>query len=413
MTDTVETSPSALAPVPSHVPPHLVRDFDYRYAPQIASEPWDYLRSQTEGPEVFWSPRHGGHWVVARSELIDEAFRRHDLFSNGKVSIPAPPRPQSIPASLDPPEHGKYRKIISRHVFSPRALGSLVDDVDAIGAELVAELAPRGRCEFVADFARPLPVTLLLRMLGLPEDVRDTLAVWVRQMFHGDSVDELLLGYQEAFGYLGRWLAEALDSGSEPEGIVLPAFLAATVDGRALTRDEMHSMVMMLLGAGVDTVTSQMAHCMLFVAQDPEARQRLLDDPALVPGAVEELLRRYGIANIARVVRSDMDYHGAPMKAGDLLLCSTALAGLDERTFPEPMAVDLDRGNVKEHMPFGVGPHICPGAYLARVVLKSLLTDVLPHLPNLRVPTGADLTHVSGMTVSLTSLPLEWDVTAR
>ena len=401
------TSPGALAALPDHVPAELVTSFDYRYAPEIASDPWRFMADRTTGPEIFWSTQHGGHWVVARTELVDEVFRRHDLFSNGKVSIPAPPRPQSIPASLDPPEHGKYRKIISRHIFSPKALGSLVDDVHTIGMELAADLAPRGECEFVADFARPLPVSLLLRMLGLPEDVRDTLVVWVRKMFHGDSVDDALEGYQESFAFLGRWLDDALAQ-EEPDGIVLPAYRAARVDDRPLTRDEMHSMAMMLLGAGVDTVTSQMTHCMRYVAENPSARQRLVDDPTLVPRAVEELLRRYGIANIARVVRSDMDYRGVPMRRGDLVLCSTALAGLDARTFPDPMTVDLDRPNVKDHMPFGAGPHLCPGAYLARVVLKSLLTDVLPQLPDLRIGTDAPLAHASGMTISLDELPLAW-----
>lgn len=393
--------------VPSHVPDDLVVDFDYRYADEIAGDPWAFLARQTEGPGVFWSPHHGGHWVIARTALVDEVFRDHERFSNGKVAIPAPPRPQSIPASMDPPEHGRYRRILSRHVFSPKALGTLVDDVHAVGAALMADLAPQGRCEFVADFARPLPVSLLLRMLGLPEHVRDTLALWVRQMFHGGSVDEALAGYQEAFAFLGAWLDDALAREDDP-GIVLPALRAARVQDRPLTRDEMHSMAMMLLGAGVDTVTSQMTHCMRYVAENPSVRQRLLDDPALVPHAVEELLRRYGIANIARVVRDDMVYEGVTMRAGDLVLCSTALAGLDARSFPDPMTVDLDRPNTKEHMPFGAGPHICPGAYLARVVLRSLLTEVLAQLPDLAIAPEARLTHVSGMTVSLTALPLVW-----
>lgn len=394
--------------VPDHIDPALIVPFDYRYAPEIATGPWEYLARQTTGPEIFWSPHLGGHWVIARNDVMDEVFSRHELFSNGSVSIPRPPRPQSIPASMDPPEHGKYRKIISQKIFSPRALASLVGEVDTIGRALADELAPKGRCEFVSDFARPLPVNLLLHMLGLPDKIRETLAVWVRQMFHGKSLDEHLAGYQSAFGFLGRWLDETLRDGGGETGIVLPAFLDSTVDGRPLTRDEMHSMVMLLLGAGVDTVTSQMTHVMRYFAENPAARRRVVEEPAIIPRAVEELLRRYGIANIARVVRSDMEYRGVTMRAGDMVLCASALAGLDATTFTEPMKVDFDRPNMRKHMPFGSGPHICPGAYLARVVLKAMVADVLPRFPDLRLAPEADLRHVSGITVSLTALPIEW-----
>lgn len=396
--------------VPEHIDPALTVSFDYRYAPEISGSPWEYLARQTEGPEIFWSPHLGGHWVVARTDLIEEVFRRHDIFSNGSVSIPRPPRPQSIPASMDPPEHGKYRKIISQKIFSPRALASLVGEVDTVGRALIDGIAPKGRCEFVSEFARPLPVSLLLHMLGLPEEVRGTLGLWVRQMFHGHSIDEHLAGYQSAFGFLGRWLDETLRGGAGDTGIVLPAFLSSTIDERALTRNEMHSMVMLLLGAGVDTVTSQMTHVMRYFAENPQARKRVAEEPAIIPRAVEELLRRYGIANIARVVRSDMEYRGITMRAGDMVLCASALAGLDARAFPEPMKVDFDRTNLRQHTPFGSGPHICPGAYLARVVLKAMIGDILPRLPDLRLAPDARLHHVSGITVSLTGLPIEWSV---
>ena len=401
----------ALTSTPEHVPAHLVRTFDYKWAREIETNPWEYYLEHARGADIFWSPLLGGYWVINRADLIEETYRTYELFSNGVVQIPMPPRPQSIPASMDPPEHTKYRKIIAQRMFSPRALATLVEDIDVIGDALMEELAPRGSGEFVAEFTRPLPVSLLLKMLGLPDDIRATLALWVQEMFHGRSVEENLSGYRKAFAFLGEWLDEQLAKGGEAGGIVMPAFLEARVDGRPLTRGEMHSMAMLLLGAGVDTVTSQMTHVMRYFTENPHARQRVLENPGLAPRAVEELMRRYGIAHIARVVRNDMDFHGVQMRKGDLVLCASALAGLDEKTFPRPMEVDFERPNWKAHTPFGSGSHICPGAFLARTVLKSLVTRFMPRLPDLRIASGADLRHVAGITVSLTNLPLEWTPT--
>jgi cytochrome P450 len=394
--------------IPSHVDPALVLDFDYRYASGIERDPWAYFGSFADAPELFWSPALGGYWVPATADLIGEIFMDVERFSNGVVSIPAPPRPQSIPASLDPPEHTKYRKIISQRMFTPRALAGLVDHAGTITDELVDRVLPLGRCEFVADIARPLPVGLILRMLGMPDDVRADLTRWVRMIFHGRSVDEHLEGYRAAFGYLGEWLRDAI-ARRPGEGMVVPAFLEAQVDGRPLTFEEMHSMSMLLIGAGVDTATSQLTHAMRYFAEHREARARIAAEPAVIPAAIEELLRRYGISNITRVVRHDMTYRGVAMKAGDLVMLASAVAGLDPRRFPDPLRVDFDRPGVKGvHRPFGAGPHICPGAYLARELLRTLMTRIVPRLEGVRVERDADLPHASGITVSLQALPLAW-----
>lgn len=393
---------------PAHVRPDLVVRFDYRYAPGIAGDPWSYFAGFTNGPEIFWSPDLGGYWVPARTSIIGDIFQDVERFSNGVVSIPPPPRPQSIPASLDPPEHTKYRKIISQRMFTPRALASLVEGVEATTEELLERIVPEGRCEFVADIARPLPVSLILRMLGMPDEVRERLTDWVRMIFHGNSVEEHLEGYRETFGFLGDWLRDQLVQGDH-KGLVLPAFLEARIDGRPLTFDEMHSMAMLLIGAGVDTASSQLTHAMRHFAENPQARERIAREPEIIPDATEEILRRYGIANITRVVREDMVYRGVEMRKGDLVLLASALAGLDAETFPDPMTVDFDRSNAKGvHRPFGAGPHICPGAYLARELLRNLMERIVPRLDDFRIAPGAELPHASGITVSLRSLPLEW-----
>lgn len=395
--------------VPDHVPAERVQRFDFRYDPQIAHDPWRFFNGLSDRPDIFYSPDLGGYWVITRAALIEEVFRRYDLFSNGAVTIPAPPRPQSIPASLDPPHHTKYRRIMAQKMFSPRAMASLEADVEAISERLLAAFLPEGRCEFIGAFARPLPVGLLMNMLGLPEDIRVELVGWVQLMFHGPTTDIQVAGYQKTFGFLGRWLEEQLGAPDTVTGHMLPAMLEGRVDGRPLTLAEMHSICMLLVGAGVDTLTSQMGHVMRYFAENPDARRRLAERPELIPDAVEELLRRFAIANITRVVARDHTYEGVFFKKGDLVLCSAPIAGVDAQTFDAPLEVLLDRapGPVR-HTPFGAGPHICPGAHLTRVVLRMVIEKLLPRMPDLRMAPGVTPNYVCGITVAMTRLDLEF-----
>jgi cytochrome P450 len=170
----------------------------------------------------------------------------------------------------------------------------------------------------------------------------------------------------------------------------------------------MVSIWMMLFLGGLDTVTAQMTHVMRFLAENPGHRQRLIDEPALIRTAIEEMLRRFGIANIGRVVRADCDYHGVAMKAGDMVLCSAPIAGLDPSAFDDPASVDFGRANIDNHCAFGAGIHLCPGAYLARLELRIMLEELLPRLPGLHVPRDAVVEASSGGTLSLTTLPLSW-----
>jgi cytochrome P450 len=255
-----------------------------------------------------------------------------------------------------------------------------------------------------------MPVDLFLRMMDLPLDRREMFMPWVRGVFRPETPEEGTAAFRDLAAYFGQWLAERIENPGQAGGHMLPAMLAAEIDGRKLTLEEMVSIWMMLFLGGLDTVTAQMTHVMRFLAENPGHRRQLLDDPALIKPAVEELLRRFGIANIARVVRGDCDYHGVAMKAGDMILCSTPIAGLDPTAFNDPETVDFARPEIDKHIGFGAGIHICPGAYLARLELRVMLEELLPRLPGLHVPPGATVEASSGGTLSLTTLPLAWKV---
>jgi cytochrome P450 len=399
----------AATAIPAHVPPERVVTFDFRRDPRMRTDPWGLIRELTHQPEIFYTPELGGYWVVNRNALAEETFRRHDLFSNQYVTIPKiPGAPPLIPNNIDPPDHAKYRKFLAQKMFSPRALASLEDDARKLVRDWADRTVREGRCDFVPSFAQPMPVDLFLRMMDLPADNRDMFMPWVRGVFRPETPEEGTAAFRDLGGYFHGWLSERIANPTEAGGHMLPAMLAAEIDGRKLNLDEMISIWMMLFLGGLDTVTAQMTHVMRFLAENPGHRQQLIDDPALIKPAIEELLRRFGIANIARVVRHDCDYHGVAMKAGDMVLCSTAIAGLDPTAFANPETVDFARPNVDRHTAFGAGIHICPGAYLARLELRVMLEELLPRLPGLHVPQGGVIEASSGGTLSLTTLPLAW-----
>jgi len=168
----------------------------------------------------------------------------------------------------------------------------------------------------------------------------------------------------------------------------------------------------MLFAGGLDTITSQVTHIMRFLADNPEHRAFLLENPDEIPVALEEMLRRFGISHIGRMAARDLDYHGVHMKAGDPVVASTPMSGLDARAFPEPLKVDFGRGGERrvKHWGFGAGPHLCPGAYMARTQIRIMLEELLPRMPDLKVQPGVEIENLPGSTFMLKALPLQWTV---
>lgn len=400
--------------VPPHVPAGLVHHYDFRHDAALRTDPWGWVEALNDGPDIFWSPDLGGYWVVTSGPYIEEVFARGDLFSVRSVAIPKQPdAPVLIPNNLEPPQHAKYRRILTQGMFSPRALGVMQDECRHLVRGLIDGFRSQGECEFVSSFATLVPVDMFLRMMGVTADKRDDFLPFVTKVFRGQSADEILSGFADAGAYLAGWLqAELKDpKAAAGKGHMLGAMLSAQVDGRPLTFDEMLSMSMMLFLGGLDTVASQTTHVFHFLATHPEHQASLRADPTLIPKAVEEMLRRFGISHIGREVARDIEFHGVAMKAGDPIVASTAIAGLDRNAFPDPLTVDFGRFSGKPtHWAFGAGPHICPGAHLARVELRIMLEEVLPALPNFRLQPGTILEYLPGATLTVKALPLVWDL---
>ena len=403
------TGTSPAADVPAHVPKHLVVDFDL-YHPSGAEEDFQLAlkRLHDSGcPDVFWTPRNGGHWVIARCEDIRAVFADHEHFSSGNLTVPkssAPPMPL-YPIFADPPEHTAYRALINPS-FAPKAVAELEVRARALAVRLIEELKPRGRCDFVQDFAQHLPIEVFMSMVDVPAGDRRNLLEWADGMVRPKQPQDVHTTIQKIFAYAREKIAERR---ARPGSDLISKLTRSEVFGRPITDDELVGMVTLVLVGGMDTVVTAMSFAAHFLARTPAKRRELIEEPALIGKAVDELLRRFPIVNQGRCVRVDTVFKGVQMKANDMVILPTTLAGLDERAFPHPLEVDFRRPTPM-HATFGNGAHRCPGSNLGRTELKVFLQEWLPRIPDFRIVAGGRVGMRSGVNGTIYALPLEWDV---
>jgi len=389
--------------VPAHVPPELVREFDHHAEPVAAPDcfsPFDRLY----GTRVFWSPLHGGFWVLTRARDISEALHRPEVFSSHPVGIPPMqgyPR-KLIPEELDPPEHGKYRKPLAEP-FAPSAVAKMADEVDRTCVGLIEPLVARGQCEFLADFAKPFPTVIFTRMLGLPLTEAEKFIRWTHEIIHVIDPEIRQSAGIATTTYLVELIAHRA---AHPEADLVSHLLASRIDGRPMTQEEVLDTCFLLFIAGLDTVTAGLGFVFRYLAENPGVRRRLAGDPGLIRVGVEELLRLHAFVNSGRYVTREVEFAGVTMKPGDAVLCSGPLSTRDPEEFADPTAFDPTRR--LNHQAFGAGPHRCLGSHLARRELVSAVTHWLARIPDFRIPEGARITAHGSAVMGIDHLPLVW-----
>lgn len=401
----MSTTAPMLAPRPDHVPPELEIDFDFleRDKGDDLYQWWGALHS---GPDVFWSPRYGGHWVLTRYEDIEHALENFSEFSSRYQTLPKEGRPIPFPPiETDPPRHADFKRLIAPF-FSPKSISELEVRARKMTVDLIEGFRERGGCEFSSEFALHMPIGIFMWLADLPMADRLPVLAMAEKMVRGGDAEHLE-GAQEAFAYLGRIIEERR---ANPGRDMISAVVTGTVEGgRALSREEEVGMVTLLMVGGLDTVAGMMGFIMQFLATHPDHRARLAADPALIKPAIEELMRRHHIANVSRLVVEDTTVRGVVMKKGDMVLTATTLAGLDPEHFPDPYTVDFDRAD-KRHLVFGKGIHTCIGAFLARTELIVFLSEWMKRIPDFSIAAGERPVCLSGRANAVSYLPLQWTV---
>jgi cytochrome P450 len=364
---------------------------------------------------VFYTTDAAGYHVFTEQEAIAEGMQRTDLFSSHAIE-PITPNPEYrwIPEMLDPPEHTQWRRLLAP-MFTPARAAAMTDDIRTQATNLIDELVDEGHCDFMSQFARKYPTAIFLRMMGLPLSELNKFLAWEYTILHGnDETDPKRERAAQAMGELAQYFAGVIaearkdDTGKTD---IISAAVRWDIDGDPITDADLLSLCTLIFVAGLDTVAAQLSYIMYTLATDADLRQRIVDDPAVIPSAVEEFLRVYGIVQPGRRVTEDIVFRGCPLKRGDMVLFPLAAAGRDPQQYEDPSTIDFDRGRIR-HISFGAGPHRCLGSHLARVELIVGLEEWHRRIPHYSLAAGQNvLEHHSGV-YGLNNLPLTWSGSA-
>ncbi|MBO4160014.1 MULTISPECIES: cytochrome P450 [Micromonospora] len=402
MTDT--THATIARPYPFSDPHRL--DVDPRYAGLRRDEP--LIRVQLPFGEPAWlATRHAD----VRAVLGDLRFSRAAAVGRDEPRSTPYQREAGI-LGMDPPEHSRLRRLAAK-AFTARRVEELRPRTRELAEDLVAGMIAAGSpADLVSHVATPLPIRVICDLLGVPVSDQDRFHTWSEAIVSTTSLrPEVAQSYiDNLLSYMAGLIAQRRVT---PTDDLIGAMVRARDDNAdRLTEDEMVRLAAGLLAAGHETTVTQIPNLVYVLLTEPDVWQRLCAEPALVPSAVEELLRFIPLgatAAFARYALEDVELGGVLVRAGEPVLVSIPSANRDESVFPDADRLDLDR-KVNPHLAFGHGPHHCIGAQLARMELQVVLETLLARTPGLRlaVPESA-LTWKSGLLVrGLTALPVTW-----
>lgn len=385
-------------------------------APSTAGGYWQKADELRESSPAFFNSIGQGYWIFTRYDQVRDIYQHPEIFSSESIT-PWEPDPvyRFVPTQIDPPEHSKYRQLLSRW-FAPKAVNEITPAAHTLCRSLVTGIAPRGRCDFVSDFAMRFPTEVFLTLLGLPASDADLFVPWVEDFFRGYGGDEaeqeaMVAGLGGIRGYWSNALEERRGEPKPREDDLASHLLHSTVDGEPLTDELILDMLVVLVLAGLDTTRGQLGYLFRHLAQSPDDRHRLATDPELIPSAVEETLRLYTIIfGDGRKVTREVEFHGCPLRKGDMVYGLVSGANRDPRVYDRAHEFVLGR-KANNHLGFAGGPHRCLGAHLARRVMQVALDEWLRAIPDFELAAGEPLMERGGGNMmALFSLPLVWEV---
>jgi cytochrome P450 len=387
-----------------------VRDFNHHSDPAVRVDPFtafDRFRDE----RVFWTPELDGFWVLTRYADIRAVLRDTETFSNQSTSIPPIDWSRRlIPVELDPPDHGRYRTLLTRYLNGPAGT-AIAAAVDRECVRLVERLAPAGECELVADFARPLQNALLIALFDVPDDEVPDFARVAGDLVQASDPARRGRAARDIMSYVDRAVAEYRAHGARGEtGSLVEHLAGSEIEGRPLHQEELVNISFLMTMASIETLVTSVSFSFRYLADHPEHQRRLAADPGVAAAAADELLRLHSVVSISRVVTRDTEVAGTRIRAGERILLCLSLAGRDPHHYPDPASADFERDNRASHLAFGFGAHRCVGAKVATSGLTTALREWHAAVPEYAVPAGTVLVTGGGAAASLERLPLRWSV---
>ncbi|MBC7870368.1 MAG: cytochrome P450 [Chitinophagaceae bacterium] len=353
-------------------------------------------------PVMLPKPLKQRAWLVTRYDdvmnvLKDERFakNRHNAMTPEQLKKAPWIPPMFKPLTqnmlfMDSPDHTRLRALVHK-AFSPRLIEQMRDQIQVLANELLDAAEPKGGMDLIADFALPLPLTMIGRILGVPAEDNPKFHRWTQVFVSaGTSKNVLVLipGLMRFMGYLKKLIKERRN---HPKDDLITALVQAKEGSDQMTEDEVLAMIFLLLSAGHETTLNLIGSGSLALLEHPDELAKLRTEPALIKTATEELLRFVCPAEMAseRYAREDIKIAGTIIPRGELVLAVLGSANRDPNVFDKPDSLDITRENNK-HFSFGHGAHYCMGAPLTRLEGQIALNTLIQRMPNLRLSVAPD-----------------------
>jgi cytochrome P450 family 142 subfamily A polypeptide 1 len=331
--------------------------------------------------------------AAASYQAVIDAERNPELFSNaGGIRPDQPPLPMMI--DMDDPAHLLRRKLVNAG-FTRKRLKDKESYIGTLCDMLIDAVCERGECDFVRDIAAPLPMAVIGDMLGVRPEERELFLKWSDDLVSGlsSSVSESDMQVtMDAFVAYNDYTRSKIEQRrAEPTDDLISVLVNSEVDGERLTDDEILQETLLILVGGDETTRHTISGGTEQLIRNRDQWDLLQNDPNLIPGAIEEMLRWTSpLKNMARTITADTEFHGASLKQGEKMILLFESANFDEAVFGDPDNFRVQR-DPNSHMAFGFGTHFCLGNQLARIELINMTRRVLQRLPDLRLADGAHL----------------------
>jgi cytochrome P450 len=390
-------------------------DYDI-FDPAYCTDPGPIWADLRERCPIAHTERWGGSWLPTRYDDVAEMARLVPALSSQEfIVVPPVPlvdpdtgevlraRPYAPPISSDPPFHTAARRLLLQ-AFSPQAVARHEPYTRELAHRLIDGFVGRGRCDGAVEFAQQIPPKVIAHLMGLDENRGEDFIEWVRGVLELGATDPELR-VATGLKMFAFWNEEIAKRRAQPTDDFISWLLNEDLDGEPVDDNHAMSTCNLLLVAGIDTTWSSVGSALWHLATHPADRQRLVDEPELLPTAVEELLRVYAPVTMGRLAIEDVTVNGVTIPTGSRVLLNFPAANRDPEHFPEPDTVVIDRAH-NRHVAFGIGIHRCAGSNLARMEMQVALAAFLERIPEFHLDDRDPVTWCGGQVRGPRTLPL-------
>jgi cytochrome P450 len=374
------------------------------FDPSHSERLWEVLSYARTACPVLRTDADEGYYIITRYDDLRTVLEDPGTYSSVQAGLRGVPLPMP-PLTEDPPRHIEYRRALNKYL-SRSFLGRYAADVRDTARTLLDNLVPRGRFDFMTDYAIPFTSRNLARVIlddSNAERIQRAIAIATRISSEGDPQ-----AFFDMAALAEEFLRDRAASGSQRDD-VLSAIVNGTVEGRPLTLQEQVGATMIMFTGGLDTTKAALGNIAGHLAGDATLEQRLRD-PEWIKADLDEFLRYESpITFMARTVTRDTELGGCPLKPGDRVAVHYASANRDESRFEHADRLDFGRQR-NPHAAFGLGPHRCIGMHFARLQIEVAFGELLSRVTNLRIPQDAQVQTAVGIVLSPEHLPVTFDV---